>query len=164
MRYITLSLCISLAALPAVPAAAQSGTKPATPAEVNLAVPAPEDAAEETPCAEHTVTEPIDLFNGEDLDNWKLFIPDETVDPATVWQVEDGVVHCKGSPAGYMRTKQKYSNYKLTVEWRWPKDGGNSGVLLHVQDKDEVWPRSIETQLQSLHAGDIWVIGGTTFD
>ncbi|MFP4499828.1 MAG: DUF1080 domain-containing protein [Candidatus Hydrogenedentota bacterium] len=136
-----------------VTATAESGTKSPAAEEVDA-----------LPCAEHAVSEPIELFNGEDLDNWKLFIPDENVDPATVWHIEDGVVHCKGTPRGYMRTKKKYSNYKLTVEWRWPEDSGNSGVLLHIQDKDEVWPKSIEAQMQSLHAGDFWVIGGTSFD
>lgn len=114
-------------------------------------------------CEEFAVTETIDLFNGENLDNWKLFIPDERVDTATVWSVEDGLVHCTGTPAGYMRTTEKYSNYVLTVEWRFPEGAGNNGVLLHVQDKDEVWPKSIEAQLHSGNAGDFWVIGGTTF-
>ncbi|MFO7974742.1 MAG: DUF1080 domain-containing protein [Candidatus Hydrogenedentota bacterium] len=106
---------------------------------------------------------PYVLFNGKDFEGWKLFIPDENVDPATVWTAKDGVVHCKGQPTGYMRTKKKFSTYKLTFEWRWPEKGGNSGCLLHVQGKDKVWPKSIESQLQSGHAGDFWVIGGTDF-
>lgn len=114
--------------------------------------------------ADTSVKETSSLFNGKDLSGWKLYIPDPAVDTSTVWRVTDGVVQCTGSPAGYMRTENKYSNYRLRVEWRWPAGGGNSGVLLHIQDKDEVWPKSIEAQLQSGHAGDFWVIGGTTFD
>ncbi|HNR30538.1 MAG TPA: DUF1080 domain-containing protein [Candidatus Hydrogenedentes bacterium] len=117
-------------------------------------------AGETEACA---VKKPINLFNGEDFNGWKLFIPDANVDPATVWSVKDGVVHCTGNPAGYMRTETKYGNYRLRVEWRWPRDAGNSGVLLHIQDKDEVWPKSIEAQLMSGNAGDFWVIGGTDF-
>jgi hypothetical protein len=41
---------------------------------------------------------------------------------------------------------------------------GNSGVLLHVHEPDRVWPRSIEAQLAAGHAGDFWVIGGSTFN
>lgn len=110
--------------------------------------------------------EKIELFNGADFTGWKLFIPDANVDPATVWSVADGgVVHCTGSPAGYMRTTEKYRDYRLTFEWRWPGDkGGNSGCLIHVQDVDEVWPKSIEGQLQSENAADIWVIGGADFN
>ena len=110
-----------------------------------------------------TPTETIKLFNGENLDNWKLFIPDENADVTETWQVKDGLVQCTGEPAGYMRTRKKYTDYVLRVEWRWPKDGGNNGVLLHIQDKDEVWPKSIEAQLHAGDAGDFWVIGGTDF-
>ncbi len=105
----------------------------------------------------------IALFNGADFTGWKLFLPDKGADPFNTWSVRDGVIRCTGSPAGYLRTTETYSDYTLSFEWRWPADGGNSGVLIHVQDKDEVWPKSIEGQLQSGHAGDIWVIGGTTF-
>ena len=104
------------------------------------------------------------LFNGKDLTGLKGFIPDEKVDPASVWSVKDGVIHCKGEPAGYIRTTEKYSNYRLCFQWRWVgKKGGNSGCLLHIQDQDAVWPKSIESQLHAGDAGDFWVIGGTDF-
>jgi hypothetical protein len=32
-------------------------------------------------------------------------------------------------------------------------------VLLRVQDPDQVWPKSMEAQLQDRRAGDIWNIG-----
>lgn len=107
--------------------------------------------------------EKIELFNGKDFAGWKLFIPDENVEPATVWSARDGVVHCTGNPAGYMRTEKQYENYRLKLEWRWPNKGGNSGVLLHICGKDEVWPKSIEGQLASEDAADFWVIGGADF-
>ncbi len=106
----------------------------------------------------------VQLFNGVNFDGWKLFIPDKDVDPKTVWEVRpQGILHCKGKPAGYIRTTKPYENYRLTFEWRWPEGGGNSGLLLHIQDKDEVWPKSIEGQLQSENAADFWVIGGADF-
>jgi hypothetical protein len=48
-----------------------------------------------------------------------------------------------------------YSDYKLTVDWRWPANAGNSGVLLHIVNRDEIWPKSIEAQLASGRAGDL---------
>ena len=105
----------------------------------------------------------VDLFNGTDFEGWKRFIPDTNVDPDTVWQVKDGVIHCTGTPNGYIRTTKPYKNYRLIVQWRWPDKGGNSGVLLHVQEGDKVWPKSIEAQLKSGDAGDFWVIDGTDF-
>jgi hypothetical protein len=105
----------------------------------------------------------IPLFNGKDLTGWVQFIPDPKVDPKTVWSVADGVIRCTGKPAGYVRTEKEYGNYRLTFEWRWTAGPGNSGCLVHMNGKDEVWPRSIEVQLASQDAGDFWVIGGTDF-
>jgi len=105
----------------------------------------------------------VALFNGRDFTGWKLFLPDKQADPAKTWTVSDGVVACTGEPAGYMRTEVPYENYCLRLEWRFPKKGGNSGVLLHIQEPDKVWPKSIEAQLNSGDAGDFWVIDGTEF-
>lgn len=105
----------------------------------------------------------IALFNGKDLSGWKLFIPDEGVDPKTVWLVRDGVVHCTGKPNGYMRTEKEYRNYRLRFEWRWAAEPGNSGLLMHISGPDEVWPKSIEGQLKAGNAGDFYLFGGTDF-
>ncbi|MBN1805614.1 MAG: DUF1080 domain-containing protein [Sedimentisphaerales bacterium] len=101
------------------------------------------------------------LFNGKDLTGWKLFIPDETVDVNKIWSVKDGVVHCVGKPNGYMRTEAPYKNYKLHLEWCWPEQPTNSGVLLHSSGGDKVWPRCIECQLKTAQAGDFVLINGT---
>ncbi len=115
-----------------------------------------DDAAPVTP------TETIELFNGENLDGWKLFLPDANADPANTWSVADGKIVCAGQPVGYMRTTTQYRDYRLHVEWRWSGNPGNCGVLLHVNGEDRVWPQMIEAQLQNHSAGDIWIID-TTF-
>jgi hypothetical protein len=101
------------------------------------------------------------LWNGKDFTGWKRFVPDSLIDVDTVWVIHDGVIRCNGNPSGYLRTLQDYENYKMTVEWRWPGEGGNSGVLLHMSEPDIIWPQSIEAQLFSGNAGDIWIIGET---
>jgi 3-keto-disaccharide hydrolase len=100
----------------------------------------------------------VALWNGADFEGWKLFIPDAGVDVKDVWNVRDGVVHCTGVPNGYMRTTKEYADYHLHVEWRWPEKPTNSGVLLHVQLPDQVWPKCIESQLHSGSAGDFWIL------
>jgi Domain of Unknown Function (DUF1080). len=50
-----------------------------------------------------------------------------------------------------MYTKEKYSNFILDVEWRYPVEATNSGIFLFVQDGEKLWPNAIECQL---HAGD----------
>lgn len=104
------------------------------------------------------------LFDGSSLKGWQAVVPDlakENKDQMSVWSVKDGVLACSGSPAGYIRTQQKYTNYVLKLEWRWADANSrnpNSGVLLRVQEPDKVWPKSIEAQLASGHAGDFWNI------
>ena len=100
------------------------------------------------------------LFNGQNLDGWTIF-PAQSIDAPKVWSFRDGVLICGGSPVGYIRTIKDFTNFELELEWRFdPKLGaGNSGVLLRVVGPDQVWPKSIEAQLESRSAGDIWNIG-----
>lgn len=109
-----------------------------------------------------SAAEPVQLFNGRDLTGWTYHLDDPKVKMEDVWSVKDGVLHCKGKPAGYLLTKKSdFENYVLTVEWRWPGKGGNNGVLVHVTTPGAlgVWPKCLEVQLQSGEAGDFWVIG-----
>jgi len=102
------------------------------------------------------------LFNGQDLSNWKWETDTEGTKIDQVWSVADGVLHCKGKTRGYLRTKKDdYQDYRLVVQWRWPAQGGNNGVLVHTTKPGAlgVWPKSIEVQLAHKNAGDFWVIG-----
>ena len=107
--------------------------------------------------------EPVSLFDGKSLDGWSFDIISEDAKPSDVWSVSDGMIVCKGRPPGVMRTDKEYSDYELTVEWRWApgKKPGNSGVLVHASKPREmfVWPKSLEVQLGSGNAGDFWMIG-----
>ena len=100
------------------------------------------------------------LFDGSSMDAWTHFLSDASVPFEDVWSVRDGVLRCEGRPAGYLRTRESFDNYRLTLEWRFdPAAGpGNSGVLLRMTGEDKVWPRSIEAQLQHRNAGDFWNI------
>ena len=99
------------------------------------------------------------LFNGNDLENWNIFVSEPDVAPGDVFWVEDGMIHTSGKPNGYIRTKETYSNFKLHVEWKWTEEPTNSGVLIHVRDENRIWPLCIECQLMHEHAGDVVLIG-----
>lgn len=106
---------------------------------------------------------PIDLFNGKDLEGWRVFLsPDDKskAKPEEVFTVKDGVLECTGKPFGYIITKKEYSDYKLEVEWKWPEKAGNSGVFVHVSGPDKIWPKGAEAQLWSGYAGDFWLVDG----
>ena len=100
-----------------------------------------------------------ELFNGKNLDNWTIYAEDPDVDPGDVFWVEEGILNTSGEPFAYLRSKESYSNYKLHVEWRWPGEPTNSGVLLHVQGRDRIFPHCIEAQLMHERAGDIVLMG-----
>ena len=103
-----------------------------------------------------------ELFNGENLEGWTCVLDEKTDVPTSeVYGVKDGNIHIAGNPFGYMRTDKKYSNYKLHVEWRWVGEGTNSGLFLHVQDGDKLWPNAIECQLCNGKAGDFVMLGGS---
>ena len=76
--------------------------------------------------------EPIKLFNGKDLDGWRLL----EKGAANGWSVTDGVV--SNNPAqepgkhknyGNLRTEKEFEDFNLTTEVNLPK-GGNSGIYL----------------------------------
>jgi len=101
------------------------------------------------------------LFNGKDLENWIFNLKDPKVNPTEVFGVKDGVIEVKGDPFGYMRTKEMYSDYLLHVEWRWPLEATNSGVFIHAQMPDTIWPKCYECQLQAGNAGDFICANGS---
>lgn len=105
-------------------------------------------------------TENIYLFNGKNLKNWVFHLKDPSVDPASVFTVKNGIINIKGDPFGYMRTEKSYSDYKLHVEWSWPGEATNSGVFVHGQKPDAIWPRCVECQLMAGNAGDFVCMNG----
>lgn len=103
------------------------------------------------------------LFNGKDLSNWNFVVDKNSVPAEQVYSVKDGVIQIAGQPFGYMYTKEKYSHYKLHVEWRWSNGGenANSGIFLLIADPKNPFPNGIECQLQAGNAGDFVLLGGS---
>lgn len=104
-------------------------------------------------------TERIDLFNGSDLDNWAVYTDSAGFPAEKLFYAEDGVIKTPGIPFGYLKTNDTYSNYKLHVEWRWTGEPTNSGIFLHTQGKDMIFPLCAEAQLRHESAGDIVLLG-----
>jgi len=101
----------------------------------------------------------IELFNGQDLDHWYVYVDSEDGEPRDLFYVEDGLINTLGDPFGYIRTKESYSSYELHLEWRWTEEPSNSGVLLHVQGKEMIFPHCVEAQLMHGKAGDFVLMG-----
>jgi hypothetical protein len=106
-------------------------------------------------------TQRIDLFDGKTLSGWTFVSKDTNEPAASIWSVTNGVIQCLGQPMGYARTLQFYRDYNLHVEWRWPAAPGNSGVFLHLNPPDRVWPFCFEAQLLAGSAGELRLNGGS---
>ena len=110
------------------------------------------------------------LFNGQDLTGWTPKIRYQKLgdDPKQTFRVADGMIRVRydhyddfGAAYGHLFYKEKLSNYRLRVEYRFVGEqckGGagwatrNSGVMLHCQDPasmaaDQDFPVSAEAQL-----------------
>lgn len=109
-----------------------------------------------------TPTNRIELFNGTNFDGF-TFCMNNNADWTKTWSVTNGIIHCNGSAIGYLRTLQTFSNYVITVEWRFlyvtPKKN-NTGVLVHMQLPDKVWPMCVQNQGKSGRQGDLFVMSG----
>lgn len=106
---------------------------------------------------------PLALFNGKDLTGWTVDVPKADKDPAISpsFVVRDGLLVSLGKPEGHLVTDKTFSDYKLTIEYRFPKAGGNCGVLVHASKPRALYgmfPQSIEVQMLHDNAGDFWCI------
>jgi hypothetical protein len=113
---------------------------------------------------QRTIMDTVFLWNGKSLNGLELIIKTKNGSSENSYIIKERILHFFGNQIGYFRTKEKYSNYKLHVEWRWPEadENGNSGILIHTQQPDTVWPKCIQVQLKKDNAGDLIAMNGST--
>jgi hypothetical protein len=98
-----------------------------TPANLSLPVPPPSDAEV--------------LFDGKDLSKWEGGLEKDPnwKGQGASWKVQDGYVQVSPPDGTDIRTKQKWTDFQLHVEWATPtqtaglhgQSRGNSGVLIN---------------------------------
>ena len=105
------------------------------------------------------------LFNGKNLDGWKIFMKNKKANVEEAISVEDGIIKVSGKGGnGFFYTEKPYSNYVIRYTWSYPKDQPkgttmNSGFLMHIQEPLKVWPKSVEPQCRYKDHGKIYFIG-----
>ena len=117
------------------------------------------------------LSETIILFNGENLDNWEIYVPQArlNIDSRRVFSVVkiDGkpAIKVSGEHFGGISTFEEYSNYHLSLEFKWgeakyaPKLGQkrDSGLLYHgVGEQGTLQPRTIVVDSRSYFCQ--WII------
>jgi len=110
------------------------------------------------------VSDTVLIWNGKNLDGLEFVLRNKNVPVESVCKIQNGVLHINGGQMGYFKTKEIFSNYKLHTEWRWieQNENGNSGILVHSQKPDTVWPNCIQVQFKKDNAGDFIAMSGAT--
>ena len=116
------------------------------------------------PCSVADEGKHVKLFNGKDLTGWHSDVPaadkDPKIQPSFI--VRDGLLVSLGKPGGHLITDKAYQDYSLALQYRFAKNPGNCGVLVHASTPRELYgmfPKSIEVQMHHENAGDFWCIG-----
>lgn len=121
------------------------------------------------------------LFNGKDLTGWYTFLQKhgKDSDPDRVITIEDGTIHLYKHAAdkanvvmGYIATEKEYGDYHFRLQFRWgekkfepryklPRD---AGLYYHITGPDNVWPRSLQFQIEQANVGDLIALYGMQLD
>ncbi|MNJ95470.1 hypothetical protein D3C87_131820 [compost metagenome] len=89
----------------------------------------------------------INLFNGKDLTGWKATGQNQ-------WVVKDGIL-TSPKPGSNLITDQKFEDFKLHVEFKYPK-GGNSGVYLRGRYETQIEDSPKDAHPNSVLFGGIY--------
>lgn len=112
------------------------------------------------------------LFTGKDLTGWHTFLRGrgKNVDPKGVFSVTNGVIRITGEEWGGLVSEEAFSNYHLSVEYRWlgtryaskTNAALDSGILFHSVGADGgfggIWMASHEYNLIQGATGDFWTV------
>jgi hypothetical protein len=81
-----------------------------------------------------------------------------------VYEFSDGIIKMHGENIGYLMSKKSYTNFELSLEYRWNMDEKynkgkgkkNSGVMYNIptDSPDKIWPKGIQFQIKENTTGD----------
>lgn len=97
--------------------------------------------------------------------DWYAYIKTSTekLEPAKIYEFSDGMIRMHGENIGYLMSKKSYSNFELSLDYRWNMDEQykgkgkkNSGVMYNIptDSPDKVWPKGIQFQIKENTTGD----------
>lgn len=90
----------------------------------------------------------VSLFNGKDLEGWKVMGKEGG------FQVKDGILRSEGaSGSEWLRYHKKFKNFIYKVDWKVSKDG-NSGVFIRADEKGNPWLTGYEIQISNAPRDD----------
>jgi hypothetical protein len=114
-------------------------------------------------------TQLVKVFNGRDFQGWREFQgfdapASRELPEVQAWQVKGGVLQGntgeKGDQ-GELRTDERFLNYALSLEYRFPEGKGDSGVGIFAGNLGDGY---LEVQLYPGNSGDLYRIGKIEID
>ncbi|MDI9879814.1 3-keto-disaccharide hydrolase [Flectobacillus longus] len=114
------------------------------------------------------------LFNGKNLKGWYAYEPKtgKHTNASDIFYVENKMIRLYGDKLGYVMTEKSFSNFQLTVVFRWNTDSTitrksnkrNSGImyLVPTSTKDTLWPKGIQYQVKEGGTGDFVLLQEVT--
>ncbi len=117
-----------------------------------------EEAANDIPAIdlpEKTLKSLFDVEEGFTLLSLKDFKefqekPQKSTETPT-WTEKAGVISCTGNPRGYLYSLERYANFSVRLEFRFPKtsqknENPNTGFLFYITGENRIWPTCLEVQ------------------
>ncbi len=98
--------------------------------------------------------------------DWYAYIKtsSEKQEPSKIYEFSDGMIRMHGENIGYLMSKKSYTNFELSLEYRWNMDEKynkgkgkkNSGVMYNIptDSPDKIWPKGIQFQIKENTTGD----------
>ena len=68
----------------------------------------------------------VNLLESDSMDRWKVVVNEDSLG-RTAFTIEEGILKISGMPFGYIRSAQSFSDYTLSLEWRWTGEKGVDG-------------------------------------
>lgn len=113
----------------------------------------------------------LDLLTADLKQAWKAYPLESLEGTDADWSIvrdptdSEFVLICRGRMKGFLWTLEKWQDFEFTGEWKYPADNdGNSGILVHTQREDRIWPTAIQIQLHQPKAGSIFPGGDAVSD
>lgn len=89
----------------------------------------------------------VNLLESDSMDRWKVVVNEDSLG-RTAFTIEEGILKISGMPFGYIRSAQSFSDYTLSLEWRWTGEKGvDGGIFNFLQGEDKVWPLGVQFQM-----------------
>ena len=118
----------------------------------------------------------VQLFNHKDLSGWYAYEPGsgKLTNASDLFSVDKKMIRLYGEKAGYLMSTESFTEFSLTVEFRWNTDTTfmrknnkkNSGVMYLVPNNtpDELWPKGIQFQIKEGATGDFILLKDVTLE